>query len=176
MIGAAPIPEAPSAVLRGASVDVDVRLIGRITAAVCIAALVVTSGALFWAGAQRNSQVTALRRDGIPVTVVVTGCRSLMGGSGSNLVGYSCSGTFSVAGRKYSEVIPGDAPYAPGTPITEITLRSDPGLLSAPASVATDRASWRVFVLPAALLAAALLLVGVALTRVRRPKPGGTLP
>ena len=172
MIGTPALPDAPTAVLRGAPVDVDVRRIARVTVAACVAALVVASVALFWAGARHNSQVTALRRDGVPVAVTVTDCRGLMGGSGSNLVGYSCQGSFSLGGHRYGSDIPGQSDHAPGTVLTEITLAHQPGLLATPSSVRSEQATWGAFWVPGALLLVALTLTGVAIGR--RRNPGGT--
>ena len=59
------------------------------------------------AGVHKNSQINRLRHDGVPVTVTVTNCLGLMGGSGSNAAGYSCTGTFTIDGTRYTESLPG---------------------------------------------------------------------
>ncbi|MHB8329805.1 MAG: hypothetical protein ACYDD6_09315, partial [Acidimicrobiales bacterium] len=102
-----------------------------------------------------------------PVQVTVTGCRGLIGGSGSNPVGYDCTGTYGVDGRRYSRHIPDDTLHAKGARVQGLTVPSDPGLLSTPAIVAGERASWRVFTLPTVLAVAVALAVG-ALALARR--------
>ena len=167
MIGAPVLPDETTTVLRGAGVDVDVRRAARVAARIGVAALLVTAIALFWAGAARNAQITALRTQGAPVTVTVTGCQGLMGGSGSNLVGYTCTGSFELGGRHYVETLPGNAAYAPGAQVALVTPRSDPGVLADPASVTGQRATLSVFALPAVLLTVSIAIVGVALGRRR---------
>ena len=121
------------ATLRGAGVDVDVRRAGRVLVGAVLGALAVLAVVLFVAGAQKNAQITSLRSHGVPVTVTVTGCTGLLGGSGSNAAGYACRGTFSVAGHRYDEAIPGDTLYPPGTPLAAVTVPGDPGSSPRPA-------------------------------------------
>ena len=162
-------------VLRGGAVDVDVRRAARVAVVVCVAALLATAVALFFAGAAKNDQLRSLRSDGVPVIVTVTGCQGLMGGSGSNLVGYSCAGTFDLDGRGYQAAIPGDAVYAPGTRLDLVTQHRDPGVLATPSSVAAQGPTASVFVLPAVLLALAIATIGAVIGTVvsRRRKSGG---
>ena len=100
--------------LRGASVEVDARRVGHAVVGICLTALAATVIVLFVAGIQKNAQITRLRRQGVAVEVTVSGCLGLMGGSGSNLAGYECKGTFSLDGHRYSDAIPGSAFYSPG--------------------------------------------------------------
>jgi MYXO-CTERM domain-containing protein len=90
-----------------------------------------------------------------------------MGGSGSNLVGYECKGTFMVDGHRYSEAIPGNELHPPGTTLRCVTVPGDPALLSTVRAVASEHASWRVFILPTVLLVILLLLVGALALRRR---------
>jgi hypothetical protein len=157
----------PITILRGAGVEVDGRRVGRVVVLVCLGTLAVLVVVLFLAGAERNAQITRLRQHGVPVKVTVSGCLGLMGGSGSNLVGYQCRGTFTTGGHRYSESIPGDTFYAPGATLRAVTVPGDPALLSTVRSLATERPSWRVFILPASLLIVLALLVGALLRRHR---------
>lgn len=163
---------ATAGVLRGASVATDARRVGRVLTAVLLASLAVSALALFWAGARHNDRILRLRQDGVPVTATVTGCLGLMGGSGSNLVGYACRGTFSLAGHTYSEALPGDSLRPPGTRIALVSVPGSPGLLATPAEAAAGRTSSTVFVAPVAL-AGALGLAGASLVLRRRWRPGG---
>jgi hypothetical protein len=154
--------------LRGAAVDVDRRRLGLAVGGICVAGLVVAVVVLFVAGLQKNAQITRLRQHGIPVEITVTGCLGLMGGSGSNLVGYQCSGTLTVAGHHYDEVIPGSTLRSPGSRLQVVAVPGDPALLATTGALAAEHASWRVFILPATLLLILVLLAGtVALRRGR---------
>lgn len=163
----------PITILRGAGVEVDGRRVGRVVVAVCLVTLAVLVVVLFLAGVQRNAQITRLRQSGVAVKVTVSGCLGLMGGSGSNLVGYQCRGTFTSDGHRYSESIPGDTFHAPGATLRAVTVPGDPALLSTVRSLATERPSWRVFILPTSLLIVLALLVG-ALAYRRRRIPGAS--
>jgi hypothetical protein len=125
-------------------------------------ALAATAAVLFIAGVNKNSQITRLRQQGVPVEVTVSGCLGLMGGSGSNLAGHACKGTFALDGHRYSDAIPGSALYSPGTRIRAVTVPADPALLSTPRVLATQRPSVRVFILPTVLLVFLGLLVAAA--------------
>ncbi|HMK62757.1 MAG TPA: hypothetical protein VK386_03975, partial [Acidimicrobiales bacterium] len=76
--------------LRGAPVDVDLHLVGRVAAFLGVLVLAFSVIVLFLAGAHRNAQLNLLRQRGVPVTMTVTNCLELLGGSGSNGAGYSC--------------------------------------------------------------------------------------
>src|ERR1700728_100893 len=155
----------PIMTLRGAGVEVDGRRVARVLVGACLVALAVVVVVLFVAGFQKNAQINRLRQHGIPVKVTVSGCRGLMGGSGSNLVGYSCTGTFTVDGHRYSEAIPGNTLYGSGATLRGITVPGDPGLLTAASVLATEHSSWRVFIVPTILLVVLALLVGVVVHR-----------
>lgn len=161
-------PHAPVTTLRGAGVEVDGRRVGRVAVAACLVTLAVVVLVLFAAGARKNDQITRLREDGVAVRVTVSGCRGLMGGSGSNLAGYACAGTFTIGGHRYDEALPGNTFHAPGATLQAVTVPGDPALVSTVGAVATARATWRVFVLPTILLAVLGLLVGALLLRRRR--------
>ena len=120
-------------------------------------------------GINKNNQINELKSKGVAVTFVVSKCVGQLGGSGSNVAGYACQGSYQIDGRSHSESLPGSSYYAPGTRVPAISVRSDPNLLSTPAIVSSDRASAAVFILPAVLLSAcALSLVVVRLRRRHR--------
>ncbi len=159
--------------LRGAGVDVNTRLAGRVVAAVCLVGLAVLVVILFVAGYHKNEQINRLRQHGVPVTVTVTGCLGLLGGSGSNPAGYACQGTFMLGGQHYRESIPGTALRPPGSKVQAVAVAGDPPLLSTRHAVATDRASASVYVVPAILLVVLVLLLGVVEVRRRSAKHAG---
>lgn len=153
--------DAPVGALRGAGVDVDARLAGRIAVVLALATLLVVAVIMFVAGADKNAQISSLRQRGVPVTVTVTGCAGLLGGSGSNFAGYACRGWFTLDGRHFNQAIPGDSLLATGQHIRGVTVADDPGLLSTASALADQRPSDRVFVLPGLLSALFVVLVGL---------------
>ncbi|MHB8681467.1 MAG: hypothetical protein ACYDA2_05155 [Acidimicrobiales bacterium] len=161
--------------LRGAGVAaVDVRRLGLGLGWLCVASLAVASVLLFVAGAHRNSQIDQLREQGAPVTITITRCQGLLGGSGSNPVGYDCTGTYVLGGRRYSQHVPDGRLHAQGAKVRGVAVPGDPLLLSTPGIVAGERATAGVYVLPAVLAVAAVggaagIVIG-SRRRGRRPE------
>ncbi len=147
--GASESPDRPVTTLRGASVDVDPRRALRVVIAVCLVALTLVAVVLLVAGANKNAQSISLHDHGVPVSVTVTGCLGLLGGSGSNGAGYACKGSYTFDGHRYLQAIPGTTLLHPGDVVQGVIVPTDPGLLSTPAAVAGQQASWRVFIAPA---------------------------
>lgn len=155
--------------LRGAGVgNVDPRRLVRGSAAVAVLAVAALVIVLFVAGARKNAQVTRLRRQGVPVTVTITGCQGELGGSGSNAAGFACWGAYRLGGRRYVEPIPGDTRYDPGTSVRAVAVPGDPQLVAPASTVANERATAGVYVLPAVLLAVLLALCGCFFWLFRR--------
>jgi len=151
-------------------VDVDVRLVGRIIFGLCLVGLTVLTVILFVTGVHKNEQINRLRQQGVRVTTTVSGCQGLLGGSGSNAAGYSCTGTFRFDGHRYTVSIPGSALYRPGTKIRGVADPGDWGLFSTVSILATEHSSGRVFVLPTILLVLLVLMVVAALVLRRRSR------
>jgi ABC-type Na+ efflux pump permease subunit len=162
----------PLTVLRGAGVDVDPRRAVQLVVAVCLVALTVVAVVLLLAGTKKNSQAVSLHDHGVPVTVTVSGCLGLLGGSGSNPAGYSCKGSYTFDGHRYQQAIPGNALLHPGAVVQGVIVPGDPSLLSTPGAVADQHASWRVFILPVILFALVAVALVVLLARNRRRTPG----
>jgi hypothetical protein len=154
--------------LRGAGVEADGRRVGRVVVVVCLVALAVLVIVLVLAGVQKNAEITRLRQSGVGVQATVAGCLGLMGGSGSNLVGYDCRGSFTLDGHRYNEALPGNSLHPPGATVRIITVPSDPALVATVSAVATERPSPSVFVLPAILLVILGLLVAALVLKRRR--------
>jgi hypothetical protein len=160
-------------------VDVDARLVGRVTIGLVLVALATLAVVFFVAGVHHNSQITSLRTQGVRVTVTVTACQGQLGGSGSNVAGYTCRGTFTLDGRRHTEILAGNALHAPGSTEEAVTVAGDPALLSPVATVAAEHASATVFILPAVLLVVFVALAGALVLRHRRrpeasPQPPST--
>jgi hypothetical protein len=160
--------------LRGAGVNVDVRRAGRVIGGLCLVVLAVLAVALIAVGAHKNDQITSLHQHGVHVTITVTGCRGLLGGSGSNAAGYACRGNLTLHGRRYNEPIPGDTLYAPGVKVPGVAVSGNPPLLATAHALETEHASWNVFVAPAVLVIALALIVGAVV--VKRRRTGRTSP
>ena len=126
----------------------------------------VVAGVLLAAGFHTNSQINELRQHGVPVTATVTGCLGLMGGTGSQSAGYSCTATYTLDGTRYTQAIPGLAFHPTGARVSGVAVSGDPKLFSTPGLVAARRASWRVFIVPGLLLA--VVMVGVVFGFRRR--------
>ena len=169
-----PVPSSsdpPVSTLRGARVDVDPRRAGRLLVVLALVSVAVAAAILLVAGVRNNDRITRFQQDGLPVQVTVAGCRGLLGGSGSNPVGYSCSGTFTVAGKRYSAGLPGDALLAPGTHVRLLTIADDPGPLATPAVVAREHPSARAYILPAVLFGLVAVYAGALVLRRRSGQP-----
>ncbi len=161
-------PTEPVGTLRGAGVGVDVRRAGRVVVGVALVTLGALAVVFFVAGFQKNAQITRLHQHGVPVVVTVTGCTGLLGGSGSNPVGYACRGTFSVGGHRYQEAIPGTALHPPGATLRALTVASDPALVTPVRMAALEHPSPNVYVLPAVLTVLVVLSAAALVVRRRR--------
>jgi hypothetical protein len=107
------------------------------------------------------------------VSVKVTSCAGLLGGTGSQNAGYVCTGTYLVDGTRYVQTIPGTAVfYAVGSKFQGVVVPSDPKLLSTPAQVAAQHASNRVFLLPAVLILVAMVWAAALVVRRKRRAAG----
>ncbi len=154
--------------LRGAAVQINRRRAGRIAVGICLVALAALVVALFLAGLHKNSQINQLRNRGVPVSVTVTGCLAQVSGSGSNVAGYMCTGTLTLEGHHYREIIGGTTSFHPtGGTVRAVVVPGDPSLLSTARAVSSERASLNVFIVPTILLIIVLLLVGLLVWRWR---------
>lgn len=153
--------------LRGASVDVDVRKAAVVAVCVCVVALAAIVVGLFIAGIDKNARIANLRLHGVGVEATVTQCRGLLGGSGSNAAGYVCDGSYGIGGRRYAALLPGNVLRVPGTKLPGIAVPGNPPTFSTATSLAGERASSRVYLLPTILLVALALIVGAWLFRLR---------
>lgn len=163
--------DAPVSTLRGAGVDINARLVARVVVSLGLVALATLVIIFTLAGVHKNSQINRLRHDGVPVDVTVAHCLGLLGGSGSNAAGYSCTGTFSVDGARYTETIPGIGFRTPGSSLRAVVVPGDPALLSPVSVLAGEHVSWDVYLLPAILLVVLAVSIAVIVVRLRRRTP-----
>lgn len=159
--------------LRGAAVDADPRTVARTLLVIALAALAAVIAVLAVAGIRKDEQITELRDHGAAVTISVRSCRGELGGSGSNVAGYTCVGTYRFLGSSYTVTIPGDVMRAPGSRLLGVASREDPSLFTLSSALRHEQASWRVFLAP--LLLSLLLVgsIGVLLTRRARARRQG---
>ena len=97
-----------------------------------------------------------MRAHGVPVTVIVTTCVGNMGGSGSNVAGYVCRGTYTLDGVKYNEVISSMTTFAsPGSRVYAVADPSQHGyvaLATAIRNASSSSAAFAVLIVVTALL------------------------
>lgn len=153
--------------LRGADVEVDARKVTWVALTLILVTLLVLGIVFTVAGVRKNDQIQELRSHAVPIDVTVTSCVGLLGGSGTNFVGYSCTGTYDVAGRSYSAQLPGSAPQARGAVVHAVVAPNDPALISTAALVSTERTSGAVFIMPAVFVSI-VVVAPVVLIAVRR--------
>jgi hypothetical protein len=161
--------------LRGATVSFNPRRLVQVAVGLVLAALAVTAIVLTVAGFHSNDQINRLQTQGQPVTVTVTGCLGLLGGSGSNGAGYACNATYQVDGHVYHEPLPGSTFYRPGAKVAAIAVAGDPALVSPVAIVNSQQASNGVFVAPIVLGVSLFALIALLVLRNRpRRRPTAT--
>jgi hypothetical protein len=164
-------PQGQIMTLRGAGVEVTSRQVRRVLSGLCLITLAVLVIVFTVVGADKNGQINRLRHQGVAIEITVSACRGLLGGSGSNEAGFACQGTFALGSHRYRGSIPGDTLYPPGSRIRGVSVPGDPSLFTTPRLLAAEHASWRVFILPAVLLAI-LVLLGAVLVLRGRTAPG----
>ena len=159
--------------LRGATVQFDSGRLVKVVLGVVLSTLAVLAVVFFLAGIHSNDQIDRLHSQGERVTVSVTGCLGLLGGSGSNAAGYSCRGSYTLGGHSHEEALPGSTFYRPGTRIPALAVPGDPALVSPLAVVDTQQSSASVFILPGVLAAVFLAMVALIVWRYRATRGAG---
>jgi hypothetical protein len=132
-----------------------------------MATLLVLVIVFFVVGIHKNDQITSLDEHGVTVQDTVTGCVGLLGGSGSNPVGYRCWGTFTIDAHRYTKDIPGTALRPIGSKVPVIADPAVPGLITTASELNGEHASDGVFIVPMLLLVAFVVLAAVLTVRLR---------
>jgi 4-amino-4-deoxy-L-arabinose transferase-like glycosyltransferase len=158
--------------LRGAGVQVDARRLKQVAIAIVLVTLAALAIGFTIVGVHKNQQIDQLHTQGVPVTITVTGCLGLLGGSGSNAAGYSCHGTYTLHGHTYNESLPGSAFHRPGTTIDAVAVPGDPALVSPVAIADAQHSSASVYIFPAVLGGVLVVLLFVLIVRARRRHAG----
>lgn len=161
-------PDQPVSTLRGAGAAVNAKVVGRVVLALLLLTLGVLVVVFTVVGAHKNAQIDELHDQGVPVTFTVDRCLGLLGGSGTNGVGYACTGSYKLGGHRYHRPLPGYGYHAPGATVRAVAVPSDPTLVSTAAMLRTDHASDRVYILPGVLFAVLVALLAVVFLAWRR--------
>ena len=105
-IGASSV-SGPSTPLRGPQVAQPSRVVGAWLLIAWAVASIGISVALFATAIGNTSRVSRVKNHGIETVASVTLCRGNLGGSGSTLASYTCSGRYVIGGNRYVSVIGG---------------------------------------------------------------------
>jgi hypothetical protein len=154
--------------LRGAPVEFDSRRVKRIVTAVVTVGMAVLVVTLFAIGARQNWQISSLKNHGVIVSVKVVTCVGELGGSGSNVSAYNCSGTFDLAGNSYDVTVPDSSFRTIGSSVKLVAATNDPRLVATRENLRNEHTSAKVFILPTLLLVVFAATATVLVVRRRR--------
>lgn len=162
--------DSPAGYIRGGGVgQVSGRRMARIV--IVLIGLILASLAVAFtvSAVDHNSRAGQLRKHGVPVSVLVTGCVGNASGTGITYAGFNCRGAFTLNGRSHNAAIGGtEDQLVVGQRIAAVTVPSNTSILYTAASASTMRQSFSVYVTPLALLAS--LIVAVLLWVRLRPR------
>ncbi len=145
-------------------------LLAAVLGLVVLAASIVVS---FTSAVNANSTIVRMQTHGIPVTVTVGDCIGNIGGSGSNSAGFTCHGSYRVAGVAFHEIIGSMSTFAKaGTierGIADPNRHNTVELASAVRDTSPSATAYIPSVVLAVLLGALTLLLGRFARRRGRP-------
>lgn len=151
--------------LRGAAPGTIGRTFWLLAATVGLAVFAVVLVVNFLSVASDNSRIDRMKSHGISVNVTVTGCIGNIGGSGSNVSGYTCRGDYSLGGITYHEVIGSLSTLAAsGTTVQGTVDPTRHSTVELSSAVKSSKVSSSGYVAPGLL---SIVLVGLALALVR---------
>ncbi|HEY1826853.1 MAG TPA: hypothetical protein VGF87_02475 [Acidimicrobiales bacterium] len=173
-----PPPEPPDSGFssyRGARVEANSQRVAHVAVGLLLVALAALSVGFFIAGAHHNAQIDRLKANGVRVQATVTTCVGQLGGSGSNVAGYTCTAAFSLRGQHDVETLPGNTYYRQGTHLSAVAVPGDPALVAPLSQFKADHSSGGVYVLPVVFLAAFVVLLAVTVRwrKVSKAKASG---
>jgi hypothetical protein len=156
----------PDAYVRGGgTVRVDGRRVVGYLLLVCELTLAVLTVVFTLIAVHHNSRATSLKQKGVAVEVTVTGCVALASGTGITQAGFTCKGSYALAGKSYTETIGGSAiQLAVGQKVPAVAVRDEPTVVYTASSAQAMNSSWTVYVTPAVLL---VVLIGTEVLRRR---------
>jgi hypothetical protein len=154
----------------GGGVQFNPRRMAAVIVALSIVVLLAVAAELALSASGRNGEVARLQQHGVPVTVTVTKCLGISSGVGMGIEFWQCSGSYSLAGRAYEEIIGGSRTrLAGGQTLAGVADPGHPGVVWSAASLSRQHVSESSYIAPAVLggLAAAIV-AGWAVIRSRR--------
>lgn len=154
----------------GAGAAIDLRRVLQVILAISIAGLLAAVVVTTVSAASQNSRRDQLQHHGVPVTVTITGCTGYGSGIAQAVNYYQCTGSYTLDGRSYTEVIGGLRSRVPnGQELSAVALRGDPASVRTTASVAKAGSRFAPYITPIGLGAVAVVLgVGLAYSFRRR--------
>ena len=166
--------------IRGApAATIDPKRVGRVLAYVVVLALAASAVVLALIASSNDSTASELKHHGVAVEARVTSCLGISSGIGMGVEYYSCSGSYSLDGQSFVEVIHGSrAELAPGTVVPALAVRGDPASLSVPGSVhSASSGTWiAAVVLGVAAVAGGAWLIGLRTRRRGTHRESGSVP
>jgi cobalamin biosynthesis Mg chelatase CobN len=116
-----------------------------------------------------HARLDRMKSNGVPVSVTISNCVGNMGGSGSNVAGYVCRGTYTLGGAKYNEIISSMTTFAsPGSHVRAIADPSQHGYVALASAIKNATSSAAAFVVLIILAVVFVVLVALLLRMRRR--------
>jgi hypothetical protein len=170
---AGPSRDEKSYIRGGGGVAIQTRRVLGAVAALCVLVLVVLVVDLTISAAHGNAQLSTLRHKGVPVKVTVTGCLAIGSGVGMGIEYYQCRGSYTLGGVSHTEVIRGSRTLLDaGQQLPAVAVPGQPALVSTVSAVAKSQSAWTLYVVPALLgVAAVVVMLGWVLLS-RRGRSG----
>jgi hypothetical protein len=161
--------EARVASLRGA----EARSLGRrfwmVAGALFLLVFLVALVASFISISNANARVERLKAHGIPVVVTVGKCVGNLSGSGSNVSGYQCQGSYRVGSATYHEPIGFKTTFSPpGSTVRGLVDPSRHNAVALASAIRTSASSPSSYVAPIVLSIVFVALLFVLLRAIRR--------
>ena len=174
LAGADRSPEGSTYIRAGGGAPVSTPKVVGVLVWLLVAALLGLAVYLAALAARQDSRASQLREHGVPVDIVVTGCRGISSGVGMGIEYWQCRGSFVLEGRGYEAVLINGsrALIQPGEHLKGIDVPGRPDLLSTASSVRSAHGSGTEYGEAAALAAAGLSLGAARVVVVRRRSAG----
>jgi hypothetical protein len=167
--GASGPPDTTAYIRGGGGVLMNPRRLAGILVWICAVALVGIAAYLAVSAAQQGSRLTLLRDRGVPVDIAVTGCRGISSGVGMGIEYWQCSGSFTLEGRTYNEIINGSRKLVdPGRHVAGVVVPGRPDLLTDASAVRGAHSSGAEYTVAGALAAGGVLVGGARVRTILR--------
>jgi hypothetical protein len=116
-----------------------------------------------------HARLDRMKSHGVPVSVTISNCVGNMGGSGSNVAGYVCRGTYALEGVKYNEIVSSMTTFAsPGARVQAIADPSQHGYVALASAIKNASSSSAAFAVLIILVVVFVVLVALLFRMWRR--------